>query len=288
MEGPRSKPKIFEYANYREYLRCYYEYMKGESAASFSFRRFSREAGFSSPSVLKLVIDGKRNLSEESVQRFARAIGLNQSETEFFRNLVMLNQASDMEDKRFYAQQLLKSRNYRKLNPLKSVQFDYFSKWFYVAVRELVATEDFREDPEWIAQALNPPITRAEAADALEVLQKLGVITRNEQGQLEQTNRALGSGDDVDSTSLVGFHRQMIEKGSEALERFKGDEREVSSLSFGADEETAAQIKELVKRFKKELSAIVLNTTSASAVYQLNLQFFPISQKKSKRSEEAA
>jgi uncharacterized protein (TIGR02147 family) len=282
------KPKIFEYANYREYLRSYYEHMKGEAAGSFSFRRFSREAGFSSPSVLKSVIDGERNLSEESIQRFARALSLNQSETEFFRNLVLLNQSKEMEDKRYFAQQLLKSRNYRKLNPLKSVRFDYFSKWFYVAIRELVAIDGFNEDPEWIAEALSPPITRAEAADALEALQKLGLIKRNEQGKLEQTDRALGSGDEVDSTSLVEFHRQMITKGSESLERHTGEDREVSSLTFSADMQTAGQIKELVRRFKKELSAIVLNTNTAEEVFQFNIQFFPITEKKRKRSREAA
>ena len=42
----------------------------------YSYRAFSKAAGFSSPNVLKLVIEGKRNIGPEAVENFITALGL--------------------------------------------------------------------------------------------------------------------------------------------------------------------------------------------------------------------
>ena len=65
---------LFEYMNYRDYLRDYYAEKKKQHAF-YSFRLFAQKAGFASPNFFKLVIDGKRNMSKESVFRFSKALG---------------------------------------------------------------------------------------------------------------------------------------------------------------------------------------------------------------------
>ena len=40
----------------------------------FSYRYFSRVAGFSSPNFLKLVAEGQRNLSPKSIAKFAKKL----------------------------------------------------------------------------------------------------------------------------------------------------------------------------------------------------------------------
>ena len=57
---------VFAYSNYREFLRDWFAQL--QSSPGFSFRSFSRIAGFNSPNFVKLVVDGKRNLSIESAE----------------------------------------------------------------------------------------------------------------------------------------------------------------------------------------------------------------------------
>ncbi len=78
-----ARPLIFEYSSYRDYLRDLYSYLKA-SRPYFSYRYFAAKAGFNSPNFLKLVIDGKRNLSSDSVKRFATALKLERDELAFF------------------------------------------------------------------------------------------------------------------------------------------------------------------------------------------------------------
>src|SRR6185295_13705882 len=87
-----SKLEIFEYDHYRKFLRDFYD-SRNDTSEKLSFRHFARLAGFNSPSFLKMVIEGSRNLSHESIRKIAEALRLNKEETQYFTNLVLLNQA---------------------------------------------------------------------------------------------------------------------------------------------------------------------------------------------------
>ena len=58
--------EIFRYADYRSFLRDYFVSQK-KAIPGFSYRLFAQKAGFASPAFFKLVVDGKKNLSKESV-----------------------------------------------------------------------------------------------------------------------------------------------------------------------------------------------------------------------------
>jgi uncharacterized protein (TIGR02147 family) len=277
-----TKPQIFEYSNYRKFLAALYEFEKARDPR-FSYRSFSKAAGFASPNFLKLVIDGKRNLSHESIEKFTTGLKLSAQEAEFFRSLVLLNQAETTLEKRYRAEELMRSRVFRKLHPLKPAQHAYYSQWYHVPIRELVGTEDFREDADWIAKHLTPAISASEARGALETLQQLGLIRRDEKGRLRQTEALLSTGDEVASASVAQFHREMIQKGAEAIDRFASSERDISSLTLAVSEQGLSEIKELVQRFRKELLAIAQNEKNLDQVVQLNFQLFPVTQSSKKR-----
>ena len=63
-----SLPSVFEYLDYRTFLRDHYTASK-QLKPQYSFRYFSRRAGLSSSNFLKLVMDGKRNLGAETVAK---------------------------------------------------------------------------------------------------------------------------------------------------------------------------------------------------------------------------
>lgn len=265
---------LFEYDNYRKYLRDWYLALKSHGDR-FSFRFFSKISGFRSSNFLHLVMEGKRNLSTDSIDQLIKALNFNKPETLFFRNLVLLNQARSVEEKKFYADQLISSSYYQKVSPLKKAQYEYYSKWHLVHIRELVRLEGFREDPKWIARQLNPPITTQEAKKGLELLENLGLIQRDVSGKLVQTDQFISTGDEVTSASVSQFHREMITKGAEAVDRFPKVERDISCLTMGLSEKGAQEVKELIQRFRKELMAIAGQDNPSNGVYQVNFQFFP-------------
>jgi uncharacterized protein (TIGR02147 family) len=100
---------IFNYLDYRIFLQDLYKALKLLSNG-FSYRSFARDANLASASYLKLVMDGKRNLTEDSVEKFVTGLGLKNEEAEYFRVLVKFNQSHTASEK---------SRNYRLIQELR-------------------------------------------------------------------------------------------------------------------------------------------------------------------------
>ncbi len=89
---------ITEYQDYRKYMLDYFDWRKRSSA--FSWREFSKIAGFASPSYLKLVCDGKSSLSRVGVPLVAAAMDLNDFEQEYFKLMVEFTNAKDDDKKK--------------------------------------------------------------------------------------------------------------------------------------------------------------------------------------------
>jgi uncharacterized protein (TIGR02147 family) len=269
------KIDIFEYDNYRVYLKDLYKFYK-ETKPQFSYRYFSQKAGFRSPNFLQLVIEGKRNLSPESIEKFTNALKLAKKEAEFFRILVHLNQARTVGEKKIYAEQLMQFRPFRYIHPLRQDQYRYYTDWYNIPIRELTTLPEFSEDPAWVARRLIPSISPQQAQKALDLLLQLGLLKRDETGRLVQTDAFISTGDEVMSTSVANYHRTMIEKGAEALDRFPMPDRDISSVTMALSDKNFREIKALIQRFRKELLAIADQDQDPEGVYQVNFQLFPL------------
>ncbi len=90
----QNRPNIYQYRSYQKYLKDIFDYKK-EVNSAFSFRKFAAKADFSSASFLKLVIDGKRNLSMDSIAKVARGFELTTCEQAFLKLLVEMSLTSD-------------------------------------------------------------------------------------------------------------------------------------------------------------------------------------------------
>jgi len=276
MRTIKDQPSVFNYNDYRSLLRDLFEFHR-KRLRHFTFRYFSRKAGLSSPSALKEVMDGKKNLTQRSILRFAIGFNLNKSETEYFTNLVYFNQSLDEKEKNRYYKELLRLQQNHKGKTLTASQYEYYSNWYNSAIRELACTKDFKNDPDWIAGRLIPGIKPSEAKKAVELLLSLGLLTVKEDGTLKQDSPKLEADPDVSSLSIRNFNRSMIQLGSEAIERHGQEQREISGLTLGVSRECGMEIKAMIREFKKQvLNYAVNDARPADSIYQLNFQFFPL------------
>jgi uncharacterized protein (TIGR02147 family) len=274
VEAPK-KLSIYEYDNYRSFLKDFYFFEKARNK-NFSFRFFSRMAGFKSPNFLKKVMEGECNLSEESIPKFAKALKLNKEETEFFRNLVLLNQARTVEEKKVHAQEILRSRVYRRIHPIAESQHNYLANWYFVVIREMVSLPDFKEDPEWISSRISPKVTPSEVRWAIEEMLKIGILKREANQELALANSFIMTGDEVLSPSAGQFHREMMKRASECIDRVPREKRELSALTVCVSRDAASKIKQMVQDFRKAVLQACAEDQSPEAVYQINLHLFPL------------
>lgn len=280
MKTGANKVVVFKYDNYRDFLKDAFEFMK-KNRRGFSYRNFIKDAGISSAGFLTLVMSGQRNLTTESVTKFSKGLKLNKQESEYFENLVFFNQARTSDEKNRYFEKLSKHRKYREIHILESDKFEFFSKWYYSAVRELIHIRHFKEDSAWIAKALIPNITEKQAMESVELLLKLGLVRRDEAGRLRNVDVNISSGAEVQSLAVKNYHMEMLTTAKNALETLPGTERDISAVIVTSSEEKLEEIKTEIREFRKRLLQLASeNVSEHDRVYQLNMQFFPLSKSK--------
>ncbi len=268
---------LFEYMNFRDFLRDFYEHKRQEHSF-YSYRLFSQKAGFSSPNFLKLVIDGKRNLSKESVFKCMRALNLTKPETDYFENLVFFNQSQTLDEKNAYLAKLLKHRKKSEPGRIEESEFEYYSAWYHPVIRELATAKDFRDDFRALGKMIIPAISGDEVQKSVQLLLKLGYIVRSEQGGYEKTSLSLSTGPQVRSVAVANYHKEMLRLASESIERIPAGRRDISSLTLSVSDETYAMLKEKIVAFRRELLSIAEAQPRADIVAQVNIQLFPLSQ----------
>jgi len=266
---------VFRYFEYRAFLRDAYRNLK-ERQPGFSFRWFARRAGMTSPNFLKLVIDGKRNLTASSTERFATALELTSSETAFFRELVGFGQARSAAEKNRHFERIGAYYQHRAVCALQRHQFEYLSRWWYPAIRELVACQGFVEDESWIAGRLVPPITPAQARQALDLLLELGVVERAPEGRLRQRKPMLSTGAEVRSLAVGNFHRQMMERAAASIDEVDRELRDISGVTVALSPEAFQVIKQKIVELRSELLALSAADSRPTRVVQVNFQLFPL------------
>ena len=263
---------VYNFSDYREFLKDRYRQLK-ELDPMFSFRFFSKQAGFGSPNYLKLVMDGKRNLSAEAIGKFAKGLRLDNHETEFFRYMVELNQCESVPRKKVYEAKLVYLRELFKVKTLIPELYDYYHDWYHSAIREMIKKGEVKNNPVAIADALVPNIAEADAKISIALLTKLNFV-KDVGGMLVATHAA-----EIDSaTSSIAqkiHYEQMAELAAQSLYTQGPETQDFECLTLTLPVEK-------VKELRTKIQELIASVTAASgthvgdAVYQLNVQLFAL------------
>jgi len=276
---------VMQYTDFREFLKDFYQERK---PYGFTFREFSKIAGYSSPVFLKLVIEGKANLSEVGTERVANAIGLASADAEYFRILVAMNQSKDAEQKKRLFKEL---RSIAKANKVKIVgedQYDYYESWISPVLREALP-HMAKSNASEVADTLTFKSSAAEIRKSIQVLLNAGLLSQNADGSFAQTNRKISTGDlEIPSLAVRDMHRQMGELAVRALDAVPVEDRDISGLTLGVPESVLPRLRAEIAEFRRRIANIVTESPETDRVYRLNVQFFPLTKKLSSAVEGGA
>src|SRR5690606_38276032 len=271
----KTRPVLANYSNYRQYLADYHAWRK-ESDPRFSVRQFAKEIGFSSHTLLRYLLDGKRNLSKRSLIKVSLALGLSGAEADFFENLVFFNQAESLQEKNHFYRKLLDSDKSQGLMKLEARQFEALGTWDQTAIREMINLGSFKPDPERIARQLLPPIDTREARESLKMLAEAGIVKKTANGY-RAVDEAITNDDATMAMFVKNYHVEMMELAKRSLDTAPPEQRDISSVCFTIREADFGKLKKQIQLIRKELRVFAATGKDAERVVQVNIQLFPLS-----------
>ena len=275
---------IIDYSDFREYMRDFYEQRKRCSA--FSWREFSKIAGFSSCSYMKVVCDGKSKLSKIGVERVGEAMGLAGFEMEYFRAMVKYGQADSEEAKKAAYRDMLGIAKVHKVRVLEGDMFAYYDTWRNPVVRELAPLMP-GATPGEMAKMCYTETSAQEVRESLDFLAKTGLLKKSADGTFSQSEVSVTGTPDATRLALRGMHRQMSKLATPALE-LPTDVRNFSGVTMGISRETYDRIVNLLDEFRSKVIAIAAEEKNIEQVYRLNLQLFPLTKNIKESNNEKA
>lgn len=267
-------PMVFAFLDHREFLRRWYEWKKS-SSRGFSYRSFARKAGFSSMSFLRDVIEGRRNVSEDSVEKFVGAIGLVADAASYFRELVRYNRETDPEKRSQSFRNLLLLQARREFSPVRENQAKYYSDWLNVIVREAAPLAAYKGDPALIGGALRPRVPAAEVSEAIDLLVRIGMLEKQKGGTYKALSPRIVPGD-VDPSMVRNIKRQMLLHALDRLDGPSEPDTHLSSVTLTVSEARLARLQESVRQFRLNLLADTASDEGPlEQVVQVNFQVLP-------------
>lgn len=263
---------IVEYSDFRQYMLDYYEERKRRSV--FSWREFSKIAGFTSSSYMKVVCDGKSKLSRIGVERTGAAMGLVGFEMEYFRAMVEFGQAATEEKKKAAYENMLAIAKVHKVRVLEGDLFEFYDSWQNPVVRELAPLMP-GATPGEIAKKCYPEISAAEVQQSLNFLTKAGLLKKAGDSSFVQAETSITGTPDATRLALRGMHRQMSKLATPALD-LPVEQRNFSGVTMGVSRESYERIVKVLDECRRQIIAIAADDKNIDQVYRLNLQLFPL------------
>jgi uncharacterized protein (TIGR02147 family) len=272
---------VFDYLDYRQFLRDFYVQQK-KTASFFSYRYIGNKVGMDSSFLIK-VLQGHLHIADDRIEKFNKICAFNDKEAAYFEALVHFNKAKTEKESKLYFEKML-SINTAKSDKLGENQYEFFQKWYYSAVWAALDGRPFQGDPKDLGAMLTPPIGPKEAKAALKLLEDLKLIEHDAAtGVYKAVGLNLTTGKEWRSAAIMQYQREMIKLAEESLERFKKEERDVSTLTMNIPEAAMPEIRELASEFRESLKKLVNGYSETDRVYQMNIQMFPLTKRRDKK-----
>ncbi len=269
------KGRLFEYTDYRKFLSDYYREQKSIHPY-FTVQYIAQKVGFRSPSFFSQICNGRSNLSSEMMFKFSNFLKLTKRQSGFFEALVRYNQAKTQEAKKHYFDHMstYKEISTRVLNPN---EYKFYKNWFCSAILNILSFYRFKGDYKALAKIVEPSITPIQAKQTIQLLEKLGLIKSNPNGEYTLAHPLLSAQSSTLSVILNNYAMKMIDMAKEALNRLPASERSISWVGFSASPETFTQIQSEIRRFRKHILKLAEQDSNPSRVWHFNMQVFPLS-----------
>ncbi len=267
------KPNIFKYHDYKEFIKESLEYVKVEYGLS---QRKVAETSKVSAALLSMILSGERTISEEVIDKLSYVFKLTTSEKNFLKHLRVLSDSNSLEERKHAVKSMAGFKSYKGKNDDEVINYSYLSKWFNIAIREMVACQNFNNDPEWIYQNLQFKVSKKKIRESLKFLLDNNFLSINESGELTQTEKNLVCNQEIYKLGLTEAHKQMFELATQSIKVVPKSKRWLVGKALPVTSSQYDEIIEILNEAFEKIENIKNENQMNESVYQISFAVFPL------------
>jgi len=277
-DAEKNLPNIYEYNDFRKYLRDYQEKRQAFDK-TFTKSYFSKVLGLpNTRSFFTDVLAGK-TVTSAFVERFVSVLNLNTDEAQFFNALVRFNQAENTNERElFFEQLILLNKTPKKI--LDKKLFVFYKNWYNSVVRALLDVDSFGDDYAALAKRVFPPITPKQAKQIIKLLRDLKIIEKNEKGYYKPVQRSIATPDFVKDELVRQYQLSCLEMSKLFLIKNRSFPYIMNTNMISISKNGYKRLEKLIEKFRSQVRSLVhKDEEPAEKVYLLSTALIPASKK---------
>lgn len=276
----KNKMNIYDYLDYRNFLRDFYDLEKSLDP-TFSYRVFASAVDIDASLLLK-ILQSKRHLSESSVESVIAFFNFKEGKSEYFREMVAYGKAKTPENIRKHFEALQKMRPSR-CRMLDEARYRYFQQWFYPVIRSALDVYEYHgeQDAALLGNSCIPKLTANQVTTAVEALLQLELAEIRPDGRVVPSDSHVRTQDHWLSASISEYQKSVTELARLSIENIPKESRDISTLTMALDSSQIEKIRTILAEARKSIVNVVnsMPAEQCDSVFQLNFQMFPMMKK---------
>lgn len=261
-----------EELDYRQVLKSEFEHRQKRNP-SYSLRSYARDLSLS-PSRLSEVLNGKGDLSHQSLMDVGARLGLPREEILALQACLTLKHPSS-ESMKLSAESYLANYTYQnKFAQLTDNTFKILADWYHFAILSAMEMIYYDGSVQYLSRVLRLPAETIQEALERMLEQKM---VKFQDGKYLPTGEIFSTSNDVASEALRESHKQNFDLAKKSLDEVDVLLRDITSATICIDIDKLPEAKKMIKEFRRGLSRF-LESGKKNAVYNINIQLHPISE----------
>lgn len=243
--------------------------------SEYSLRAFARDMEIE-VGQLSRVFNGKKNISLSKAQAVCEKLYSNSIQKKYFLALLKFEIARSPKAKQDALEEI---RRYAPCESSLKLSLEYrevIEKWYHIPILDLSNIRRIRITPMNVARYLG--ISHAQAEDALWRLKELGLLIEDETGRLVKAKKHLETPSGIPSTAIRSFHRSMIQKAANSLDRQRVEDRFIVGKTMAIKKEELPKFQNILQECMQNVGIGVEESVNPDSLYQLNIQLFDLKQ----------
>lgn len=256
---------------------------KKSSRTKYSLRALARDVKLS-PAMVSQILARRRNPSQDAIEEFAKALRIKRSDVLILKKSAILHAGRKSSGHRILADYIEQDATvlaYRKYKKSNLTSLSILSKWYHMALLELLTCDVPSTDERTLQTYLGISLT--EIRGALATLANGGFIEKRN-GRWEKKTLHMEFPEELSQATTRQYHRMMITRALNIMAEQQSTEdvnrRRIVGATVAVNPENVAKAIDNLNRFLFKMTQ-TLGNGPCREVYQLNLQLVPLTKEKS-------
>jgi uncharacterized protein (TIGR02147 family) len=266
---------IYGYVDFKRFLADAFA-SRAQGDKNFTKALICRRMGLpNSRSYFSDILSGAKELSKSKMEMLIHVFELQGDEAQYFRLLVLYNQTLIKDEKEFYLEQLI-ALNRTPWKLVDKSAYEYYKEWYISAIRAFLDIADVDDDYEKISRALYPQVSLPQVKSAMDLLQRLSFIRKDERGYWKPAEKVLFSPGHGHDAIIKRYQARCIELSVSALYDNDLRPKSFATRTLSVSTPTYGKIQKKLNKFLSEVRSLVhKDELPADSICQLNVQLYP-------------